>query len=172
MENGFKNEKNNVFYLQRQKLGLTREQASELLDGITADRIEKIESGKSKPHPDEVLMMAAKYRSPALCNYFCSNVCEIGQKYVPSVEVKDLSQIVLEMLATFNSLDRMKNRLIDITADGVIDDSELDDFIAIQTELEHISLTVNSLKLWTEDIKASGKINNEKYNEKKKSSSK
>lgn len=66
----------------------------------------------------------------------------------------------------------MKNRLIDITADGVIDDSELDDFIAIQTELEHISLTVNSLQLWTEDIKASGKINNEKYNEKKKNSRK
>lgn len=88
MENGSKNEKNNVFYLQRQKLGLTREQASELLDGITADRIEKIESGKSKPHPDEVLRMAAKYRSPALCNHFCSNVCEIGQKYIPPIEVK------------------------------------------------------------------------------------
>ena len=101
---------------------------SELLDGITADRIEKIESGKSKPHPDEVLRMAAKYRSPALCNHFCSNVCEIGQKYIPPIEVKDLSQIVLEILATFNSLERMKNRLIDITADGVIDDNELDDF--------------------------------------------
>ena len=52
------------------------------------------------PHPDEVLVMAEKYKQPSLCNYYCANQCPIGQEYVPEIKVKDLSQIVLEMLAT------------------------------------------------------------------------
>ena len=68
----------NRYQLVREELGLSREKASELLEAVTPERIEKIESGKSLPHPDEVLTMAAKYRRPSLCNYYCSNQCPIG----------------------------------------------------------------------------------------------
>ena len=54
----------NRYQLVREELGLSREKASELLEAVTPERIEKIESGKSLPHPDEVLTMAAKYRPP------------------------------------------------------------------------------------------------------------
>lgn len=92
----------NRYQLVREELGLSREKASELLEAVTPERIEKIESGKSLPHPDEVLTMAAKYRRPSLCNYYCSNQCPIGQAYVPEIEMKELSAIVLEMLASLN----------------------------------------------------------------------
>ena len=140
------------FQLVREELGLSREKASELLEAVTPERIEKIESGKSLPHPDEVLTMAAKYRRPSLCNYYCSNQCPIGQEYVPEIKIKDLSQIVLEMLASLNAVERRKVRLIEITADGRIDTPELDDFIAIQEELERISMTVEGLQLWAEKM--------------------
>lgn len=42
---------------QTEELGLSREKASELLEIIMPERIEKIESEKSMPHPDEVLTM-------------------------------------------------------------------------------------------------------------------
>ena len=92
-------------------------------------------------------------------------MCEIGQKYVPEIKTKDLAQIVLEMLSSLNSMKKSQERLIEITADGNIDDDEIKDFVFIQQELERISITVETLQLWVERMLADGKINLEKYNE-------
>ena len=151
----------NIYQLSREALDLTREKASEQMVYISADRIEKIESEKSLPHPDEILTMAEVYKKPSLSNYYCSHECPIGQRYVPEVEDKDLSQIVLEMLASLNAVDKERNRLIEITADGDLSADEYADFNAIQEKLERISHTVNALKLWVEQTIASGKINKE-----------
>ena len=153
----------NKYQLFREELGLSRERASELLGWITAERIEKIESEKSLPHPDEVLAMSVAYKKPRLCNHYCANVCPIGQEYVPEIKVKDLSQIILEMLASLNSVQRRKERLIEITADGEISDDEIADFVRIQEELERISITVETLQLWSERMLATGKIDLEAY---------
>ena len=149
-------------------MGLTREKAAELLEAIPPERIEKIENERSLPHPDEVLILAAKYKRPSLCNYYCSNQCPIGRTYVPEVKVKELSSIVLEMLASLNSANRKQERLIEITADGKIDDEEIDDFIHIQEELERISITVETLQLWAEKMLVTGAIDRRKYEERKK----
>ena len=161
-------ENKNVYHQARENMGLTRDKASELLEWISADRIEKIENERSMPNPDEVLTMADKYKRPSLCNHYCSNQCPIGQQYVPEIKIKDLSQIVLEMLASLNSMNKRKERLIEITADGVIDNDELDDFIFIQEELERISITVETLQLWAERMLATGAIDPEQYNARKK----
>ena len=161
-------ENKNIYHQAREGLGLTREKASELLECISADRIEKIENERSLPNPDEVLIMAEKYKQPNLCNYYCARQCPIGEQYVPEVKIKDLSQIVLEMLASLNSMNKRKERLIEITADGVIDNDELDDFIFIQEELERISITVETLQLWTERMLANGEIDAEAYKARKK----
>lgn len=159
-------ENKNKYQLIREELGLSREKASELLETIMPERIEKIESGKSLPRPDEVITMAEKYKRPSLCNYYCSNQCPIGQQYVPEVKIKELSSIVLEMLASLNSINKKKDRLIEITADGKIDADEIDDFIYIQQELERISITVETMQLWAERMLADGVIDAEAYKEK------
>lgn len=156
-------ENKNIYQTTREALHLTRETAGELLETIPPERIEKIENERSLPHPDEVLTMADKYKQPGLCNYYCANQCPIGQEYVPEVKIKDLSQIVLEMLASLNSMNRRKERLIEITADGVISDDELEDFIQIREELERISIAVETLQLWSERMLATGAINAEQY---------
>ena len=122
-------ENKNIYQTTRENLALTREEASELLITVSPERIEKIENERTLPHPDEVLVMAEKYRQPSLCNYYCANQCPIGQQYVPEVKIKDLSQIVLEMLASLNSMQKKKDRLIEITVDGEISGDELADFI-------------------------------------------
>ena len=93
----------NIYQTSREEAGYTRESAAELLEFISSDRIEKIESERSLPHPDEILAMAEGYKNPSLCNYYCSHECPIGQEYVPEVQFKELSQITLEMLASLNS---------------------------------------------------------------------
>ena len=156
-------ENKNIYQLTREGLKLSREAASELLESIPPERIEKIENERSLPHPDEVLVMSDKYMQPSLCNYYCANQCPIGQEYVPEIKVKDLSQIILEMLASLNSMQKEKDRLIEITVDGKISDDELADFVSIQEQLEKISVAVETLQLWSERMLATGAIDPEQY---------
>ena len=156
-------ENKNIYHKTRESLNLTREAAAELMESISAERIEKIENERSMPHPDEVLLMGEKYKQPNLCNYYCANQCPIGQQYVPEIKIKDLSQIVLEMLASLNSMNKQKERLIEITVDGKITGDELEDFIYIQEELERISIAVETLQLWSERMLATGMIDPEQY---------
>ena len=113
------------FQLSREELGYSREKASELLEFISPERLERIENEKMDVTPIEVLKMAEVYKNPSLCNYYCSKKCPIGEKFVPEIEIKD--------------------------------------FVNIQEQLERISLTVDSLKLWSEQMLANGIIDKDKY---------
>ena len=137
-------ENKNSYQLAREELGLTREKASELLETIAPERIEKIENERTVPRPDEVLTMAEKYKRPSLCNCYCSQQCPIGQRYVPFVTRRELPAIILEMLASLNAMNSKKER----------------------QELERISLTVETLQLWTERMLANGQIDAETYKRK------
>lgn len=127
------------------------------LECVPPERIEKIDSEKVLPHPEEVLIMADKYKSPELCNYYSSNQCPIGQQYVPEIKMKELPQIILETVASFNKMNKKQERLIEITADGIIDNDEL----------EKISVNVETLQLWSERMLASGAIDEDAYNKRK-----
>lgn len=146
--------------LSREEAGLTREKASELMEYISEDRIDKIERGVLEARPEEIVTMAECYKDPELCNYYCSHECPIGRKYVPEVKLKDLSQITLEMLASLNTMEKEKNRLIEITVDGVITEDEKADFTKINEELDAIAMSVSSLKMWIENAVITGKISN------------
>ena len=66
-------ENKNIYHKTRESLNLTREAAADLMESISPERIEKIENERSLPHPDEVLLMADKYKQPSLCNHYCAN---------------------------------------------------------------------------------------------------
>ena len=158
-----------IYKETRKKHDLTRDdvcdKASLMDNPIQPERLERIENGKFPITPDEVMLLAEIYGEPTLCNHYCSKECPIGEKYVPEVKVKDLAQIVLEMLSSLNSMKKSQERLIEITADGMIDDDEIKDFVFIQKELVRISITVATLQLWVEQMLADKKINIEKYNQ-------
>ncbi len=158
-------ENKNIYQLTRENLGYTREKAEQLLGSVSAERIEKIENEKTVAYPEEILCMAEKYNEPKLCNYYCSNECPIGKKYVPEIKTKDLAQIVLELLAYLNSIEKRKERIIEIAFDGTVRKEELEDFVNIQKELEKISVTVESLQLWTEKMISLGLIDAKNYEE-------
>ena len=145
----------NIYQTTRENLDLTREEASELLETVSPERIEKIENERSFPYPEEVLLMSD--------NYYCANQCPIGQQYVPEIKIKDLSQIVLETIASLNAMQKKKERLIEITVDGQISEDEIADFVFIQKELEKISIAVETLQLWCERMLDTGVIDQEVY---------
>ncbi len=158
-------EDKNIYFESREEAGLTRAQASEIIGTISESRLEKLETGKTTLYPVDVVDMAAAYKKPELCNYYCTHECRIGKDNVPEVKISSLSEIVLGMLSALNSMETQKNRLIEITADGEISDDELPDFVEIQNQLNQIALTVESLKIWVANTIAEGKIDKKKLNE-------
>ncbi len=143
-------ENKNIYQLAREERGLTRAQAADLMPGMTADRIERIESGRAVPAPEDVYLMSNGYRKPELCNYYCSHECVIGQQYVPSVEIKSIAQTTIELLAAFNRVEKLKDRLLEIVADEEIGEDEMADFRTIRDELEIFSNSIEALQLWIE----------------------
>ncbi len=143
-------ENKTVYQLSRERAGLTREAAAERTVFLTPGRIEKIESERSEPHPEEVLAMAEAYGDPLLRNAYCTQSCPIGRKYVPRLEEKSLSQITLEMVVTLTELERAKDRLMEITVDGTVAEDELRDFNAIRENLEKMRAAIESLRLWVD----------------------
>lgn len=145
-------EDKNVYQTTRESMGLSREKAATLLETISEDRIYRIEAKGARPHPDEVLVMAEKYREPTLCNHYCANQCPIGKRYSVEVEIQDLPTIVLQTIASLNAIDKHKDRFIEIASDCKIDESEIKDFQDIQDVLKRISMAVESLRLWSEQM--------------------
>ena len=151
-------ENKNVYQLSRESRELTREAASEALVFLSPERIEKIESGRSAPHPDEVLAMEHAYRNPELSNWFCTHECPIGMKYEQEVKLKSLAQVTVETLAALHAMDEEKNRLIAISVDGRVNDAERRDFDRILGKLNALDRAIRSMQIWLEHARQSGKI--------------
>lgn len=152
-------ENKNIYQLAREEKGLTREKASNLMQGVSVARIEKIEYESQEPTPYDIVQMADCYGRPDLCNYYCSHKCAIGDRYVPEVAITDLSGIILETIAGLNDIDSLTNRLIQIGRDGKISDDEIRDFALISSKLDAVSLAIDSLNLWVEKTASEQMIN-------------
>ena len=149
----------NIYQLAREEKGLTREKAAYLMPGISSARIEKIEYESQEPTPYDIVQMADCYARPDLCNYYCSHKCAIGDRYVPEIEISDLSAIILETIAGLNDIDSLINRLIQIGRDGKITDDEIRDFALISSRLDAVSLAIDSLNLWVDKTAGEHKLN-------------
>ena len=105
-------ENKTIYQLCREAAGLTRAEASEKMDAVSDSKIEKFEYETQEPTPYDILQMADAYKRPELCNYYCSHKCEIGHRYVPEVEMTDLSNIILETIASLNEINPLKGFII------------------------------------------------------------
>lgn len=154
-------ENKNIYQICREDQGLTRDKASEMMTGVSAARIEKIEYETQEPTPYDIVQMADAYKRPDLCNYYCSHRCEIGDRYVPEIEVSELSNIILETIASLDEINPLTGRLIQIARDGKITDDEIKDFALISTRLDEISLAIDALNLWVDKTASENNLNME-----------
>jgi len=151
-------ENKNIYQITREELGLTREKAADLIPGFSPERLEKIENERVQIRPEDVKLMAEAYRTPGLCNYYCSQECPIGRERIPRVESKELVQIAVETLNRINRLGAKKDRLLEIAEDGAISEDEYQDFAEIREDLERLQTSVSTLQLWLEERMARGEL--------------
>lgn len=144
--------RSNVFYKARCKAATHNEQLSSRegaadIMSIDRGRLYRIESGIANPYPDEICLMADLYNAPELENYFCTNMCPLGVN-IPKAEMVGLDRISIKTLSIIRKLGDTKELLLDITEDGVIDESEKADMQKILENLEELEQITQSLKLW------------------------
>lgn len=145
----------NVFYEARMaaaswndKLN-SREGAAEVT-GLDRTRLAYIELGTINPHPEEVLVLADAYNAPELHNYFCSRICSLGKQTVLPVELQELERTTLQLLSSLTCISTVKERLIEISADGVIDETEKPEMQNILAQLDEAVVKIQALKLYFE----------------------
>ncbi len=151
----------NIYLRTREDKGMSRLEVENETNGlITSARLEKIENDTIKTvDPGDVLRLSKIYETPELLNYYCTQACPIGREYVPVVEsIHDLPQHTLQILSSLNSLNRDKERMIDISSDGVISEEEKNDFELIKVHLDEMNLAIEAFRLWVEKMTKHSKL--------------
>lgn len=128
----------------------SREGAAELL-GVSVSSLADYELGNTKVVPvDKVVLMADLYNSPEIKNYYCTNECPIGEHTVHKLELAELDRLTIKVLSAFRGIDEVKDKLIDIAADGVITEHEKPEFEDVLRALDEITIYSQELRLWAE----------------------
>lgn len=152
-------ENKSIYMLTREQHGLTRERASEEIDGITPGRLEKLENGRVSMQPEDVVMIARAYKEPGLCNYYCTHECAIGRKNTPVLVEKELPQIAIEMVNAISALYAKKEMLLQIAEDGTVTEDEYQDFEALKLLSDKLVVSAETLQLWLDKAAAEGRVN-------------
>ena len=130
----------------------SREGAAELL-GISPESLRDYERGVTKTVPaDIVLKMSHIYNAPEIRNYYCRSVCPIGEKYTPKIDVDqvEIDRLTLRLLNAFRNISSIKDTLVEIVADGIIDESERPALSEVLDTLDAISVHAQELRVWVE----------------------
>ncbi|ACD53979.1 hypothetical protein ST12_08450 [Clostridium botulinum] len=133
-----------------------RDGASEAL-GVSKDSLINYELGLCKQVPvDVVVRMADAYNAPELMNYYCCNECPIGKLTISPVDKTNINNIYKLSINIFNLIgegNQLRNTLLDIVEDGVIDESEKEDLDKILDNLRKLAGLTNDLIIVTEKLK-------------------
>lgn len=136
----------------------SREGAAELL-GVSPSTIADYELGTTKVIPvDKVVLMADIYNAPELENHYCRNECPIGRDL--PVEVEPIERITVKIMKHLSPerLEMLKNRLIDIAEDGIIDDTEKPELEKVLSEIDQMTEVLHELQLLGEKILKGGEV--------------
>lgn len=152
--------KANIFYQARcaaskhNEALSNRESAADIMS-IDRGRFYRFESGMAVPYPEEVQLMADLYNAPQLRNYYCRQCCPLGAD-TPKADIEDIDRITVMALATLRKVADTKDSLLDITADGIIDEDEKSILNEIIQTLDEINEISASLKNWVKRDEGSG----------------
>ena len=145
----------NVYFRARKEAAIynerlfSREGAAELL-GISVSTLADYELGNTKVVPvDKVVLMADLYNCPELKYSYCKNECPIGKLMPMATQAKNLEGIALRLIREFDA-DKLKNiqkDLIEITEDGVVDDTEKPTLKSIMERLDQMAIAISELKI-------------------------
>ena len=126
---------------------LSREGAAERL-GMSVSSVADAELGLSKCMPvDKAVLMADLYKAPHLLNHYCLNECPIGCRQSISAEVYEIDRVTVKLIKRLrvSELDSIKDKLVDISDDGIVDESEKPELKEVLKYLDDLAKTISEL---------------------------
>lgn len=136
-----------MFKEARNQAGMSRDEAAFRLH-IGSRTLTNYEHGFTVTPPEIALKMQKVYRDPTLTARYCSNYCPIGQIFAHQVpEHNNLCQAVLGLLKEQNDVEQIRTKLIEITADGIVEQNELPAFELVMEELLDLEKKIEEVKL-------------------------
>ena len=133
----------NIYQLARESAGYTQEKSAEIL-GISVESLRSYECDKRTPTDKTVLKMIEIYDTQYLA-YQHLKRADLGE-YIPEISLVNLPSAILKLLNSVNCFLKRKDELIEISADGVIDESEVLSYKEILKDLDDITNAVMTLK--------------------------
>ena len=131
--------------------------------GISVYTLGDIERGEIIPKEKAfdlniITNLCDEYKCKRLANYFCGNECPIGEylnyEKIDIDEKEHLASIFLTLQDSLNEINKLDmTRFVKICKDGIIDESEKEDFLILKNYLSEIALAYNALLRWENEIK-------------------
>lgn len=130
-------ESQNIYKNARKSAGFTQEKASQLLN-VSVDSLRDYEQSQRPVPSDVASAMCDVYQAPYLAVQHLRLTSDLGKRVVPEIQLKDLPEAVLGVLAAVQKFVAKRDALVEIAADGRISADE-------QTEWDEIMQLVNNL---------------------------
>ena len=136
-----------MYARHRNAAGMTQERAAELL-GVAPRTLQAWERGERTPPNARVLAMCDIYFSPTLAIEHLRYSSIIAYDVLPAVKAAPVSQAVCQLLSAIRKLEEIhaEDKLLQIAADGKVDEIEKADFDQLLIELDPIMAAVLSLR--------------------------
>lgn len=135
----------NIYQLARESKGLTQEKASECID-ISVDSLRAYEGGKRTTPDKVVIKMIEIYDTQYLAYQHLKTSAEVGQKYLPEIQMKDLPVAILRLQKEVSDFIKLRDVMLEITCDGIIDELEKPQWEKIVKELDDVAEAIMALK--------------------------
>lgn len=147
----------NIYYIARTEAAenndifSSREKAALKL-GIERSRLARIELDQIEPYAEEVDIMATAYDAPHLCTDYCNNICPIGirklEEKAKHTDPSSIERLVLRFLSSTQCMEDISKILVDITQDGKIDSTEIQDLQDVFKAMDSVSSNIEAIKFW------------------------
>lgn len=132
-------ESQNIYKNARKSAGFTQEKASQLLN-VSVDSLRDYEQSQRPVPSDVASAMCDVYQAPYLAVQHLRLTSDLGKRVVPEIQLKDLPEAVLGVLAAVQRFCAKREAMVEIAADGQIAESE-------QAEWDEIMCLANDLNL-------------------------
>ena len=145
----------NICHIGRKAAGMTQERWAEAV-GCSVEAIRGYERGEYMPSDDLAMRMADAAGMPVLSHWHLFNKSALARELLPEAQVLSLPLAVVRLLAAVQKFAaaHRTDRLLEIAADGKIDELEAMDFQQILTELQGIAAAAVNLKYAKEESNA------------------
>ena len=107
----------------RNKEGLTQETAAELF-GVSIRSVSDYENGKTAVPDDIVALMVKHYHASWLGYLYLQLTSDVGKEILPQVEIKELSQSILDLQVKMEKVSKIQMPLAEVGADNLVETHE------------------------------------------------